>query len=607
MDVAVLVKQGLSLVRRGEIEAAGRCARTALNIAVANPQALNLQAIVLSLQARHAEAADLFRELTRVERDNRDHWMNLGTSLRALQQLDAALDAYLHAAALGAAGVKFHYNVGLLRFDRGEYEAARLALRDAHALSPVDASIAYQYAAACCETFDTQEGLAALRHWSRLQGLTTELIARIGILLLRLGEPKGADHALATALADPSPDAGALLQLVHAFERLNRLTEAREALDRLQRHPARTTLHPDDIKAAEATLAQREERHAVAAPLFGELANNCADHERKHLHLFPLAKSLDALGRHDEAFAAMKEAHVSQALMIERTSPDVVARKSDTMRITRFGCDVQDIAHWDHSGAPPVDQSPIFIVAFPRSGTTLLEQTLDAHPHLQSMDEQPYLQNTIERITGPGVHYPDRMAFMTAAQLRGARDYYWSLVRRSIDLAPEQRLIDKNPLNILRLPVIARLFPHAHIVLAIRHPCDVLVSCYMQLFRPEFAWHCRDIEPLGLAYRRAYDYWYEQSALLRPAVHEIQYEQLVSGFDAEVRQLAEFLHLPWTDAMLAPGEHARDRGLISTPSYSQVVEPVHTRSVDRWRKYESHLSMALPTLLPYLQRWGYAA
>jgi hypothetical protein len=68
----------------------------------------------------------------------------------------------------------------------------------------------------------------------------------------------------------------------------------------------------------------------------------------------------------------------------------------------------------------------------------------------------------------------------------------------------------------------------------------------------------------------------------------------------------EFLQLPWDDAVLRPQEHAREKGFISTPSYSQVIEPVHRKAVDRWRAYEAHLAPMLPALAPYLERWGYA-
>jgi hypothetical protein len=161
-------------------------------------------------------------------------------------------------------------------------------------------------------------------------------------------------------------------------------------------------------------------------------------------------------------------------------------------------------------------------------------------------------------------------------------------------------------MNILRLPAIRRVFPNARILLAVRHPCDVILSCYMQQFRaPDFALLCRSIDSLGLGFRRTFDYWYAQGALVAPAVHEINYENLVRDFEAGMRAVTDFLELPWDEHMLRPAERAQAKGYISTPSYAQVMQPVHQKSVDRWRRYEKHFAAALPALEPYLVRWGY--
>src|SRR6202022_3819038 len=115
------------------------------------------------------------------------------------------------------------------------------------------------------------------------------------------------------------------------------------------------------------------------------------------------------------------------------------------MMITRFGCDSDDVATWDASTPPTLEESPVFIVAFPRSGTTLLELTLDSHPLLASMDEQPFVQNALEYLSSEGISYPERMGGLTAAQLDTVRSKYWERVRRKVTLKPGQRLVDKNP------------------------------------------------------------------------------------------------------------------------------------------------------------------
>jgi tetratricopeptide (TPR) repeat protein len=395
------------------------------------------------------------------------------------------------------------------------------------------------------------------------------------------------------------------MRLIQVQERTNRLAEARDGLARLRRDPRSANLGLDMV-LVEAQLAQREGRYEAACGLYRRLVDACVELHLRHHHLFPLAKCLDALQRHDEAFATLEEAHRSQVALLSLTAPDAVARRGPPMQITEFQCDPDDAARWEHSGAPSTAESPVFIVAFPRSGTTLLEQALDAHPMLQTMDEQPFLQNAVDDLIEQGVVYPEGLAAANEAQLAQARARYWALARRKVRLEPGQRLLDKNPLNLLRLPAMRRLFPNARIVLAIRHPCDVILSCFMQHFRaPEFALLCRDPVTLATGYRRAFDFWYLNLALLRPAVHEVRYESFVTDFAAQVRAVSEFLDLPWAEGMLAPAEHAQRKGFISTPSYAQVVQPVNGRAVGRWTAYRKHLSGVLPHVRPYLERWGY--
>jgi hypothetical protein len=150
------------------------------------------------------------------------------------------------------------------------------------------------------------------------------------------------------------------------------------------------------------------------------------------------------------------------------------------------------------------------------------------------------------------------------------------------------------------------LFPNARILLAIRHPCDVILSCYMQHFgAPDFILLCRDLPSLTAAYRRAFDCWYREARILQPSARDVYYEKFVTEFETQVRAIADFLELAWTDAMLEPGVHARQKGFISAPSYRQVVQPINTRAVGRWKSYETHFAEVIPELRPYLDRWDY--
>jgi tetratricopeptide (TPR) repeat protein len=606
-DPTALANAAMARLQAGDTAATETLCREALLLAPDHLDALAVLGAMLYGARRPGEAHEVFDKLTQLQPDEPLHWMNLGTARRALGQYADALAAFMHAAKLGAASADFFYNVGLTHLDRHDYEAARAVLKRAMELAPADAAIRFEYAKACYESLQTDEAVAALEGWQNLEGVDAPMLAGIGHRLMNLGETAAAELAV-RRLAQVGPlDPRARLTLAQIYERTNRLDEAAALLAQLAQDPRSRELGTE-LTASEAQLAQRRGEHERAAALFRRCLDGRLEFHTRHFELFALARSLDALRRYDEAFATLLEAHRSQVEYIRLAAPMAYARGGPTMAITEYGCDPADVAHWSEPAAPSTAASPIFIVAFPRSGTTLLELTLDAHPDLVSMDEQPFVQAALDDLLATGIRYPEQLGRVTQPQLEAVRARYWERARRKVVLAPGQRLVDKNPLNLMRLPVIRRLFPNARIVLAIRHPCDVLLSCYMQHFRaPDFALLCRDLDPLAMGFRRTFDFWYAQAQILQPAIHEVRYETFVADFATQTRALLEFLEVPWHDAVLAPAARAQAKGYISTPSYSQVVQPVNQKSVGRWKAYEAHFRPIMGRVQPYLERWGYEA
>jgi tetratricopeptide (TPR) repeat protein len=599
------IRSAQELWNQGQAASAELLCRRALALEPKHRDGQMLLGLILHFETRYSEAEEIFAQLALQEPQEPGHWMNLGTARRGGKRYEEALTAYTRAAQLGAAGADFQYNIGLTHLDRCDFEAARAVLSSAAALAPDDAEIRYRYAQACYECRRTEEALAALEGWEALPTLSAEVAANIGQLLMSLGEPARAHAVLHQISLDPNLDPKVALTLVHAYERTNRLSEAHALFERLYGEPRARAALGRDLLLTQAQLAERGADFETAASLLRQALRDVAEAQRHH-HLFPLARCLDALERHEEAFDTLLEAHRSQTAYLALSNPGLSLRGVPTMAITQYGCDPADVATWNHEGAPSVAESPVFIVAFPRSGTTLLELTLDAHPLLRSMDEQQFVQNALDDILAQGVRYPGELGRLSGTQLAQIRAGYWQRVSRKVRLDPGQRLVDKNPLNILRLPVIRRVFPHARILFTIRHPCDVLLSCFMQHFRaPDFALLCADLGNLTLGYRRTMDFWYQQAELLEPTVREIRYESFVGGFETEVRGICKFLELPWDEALSAPASNARAKGYISTPSYSQVVQPVNKKAVGRWRAYERHFAAVLPMLQPYLERWGY--
>jgi Flp pilus assembly protein TadD len=578
----------------------------ALSLDRRHPGALSVLGMLLHSQGRDEDAVRVFNALAQFEPGNAEHWGNLGAALRPTKRYDEALAAYGRALQLGAVSTHLLYNVGVLHMDRCDYDSAYRALSQAESASPLDAGIRCALAQCCYDLGRPEETLAILEDWQNLQGLTPELTAQIAYLLVTTGEPRRAEPAIRRVADNARRGWRASLTLVRVLERVNRLREARETMQRLNATPGTLSTDPD-VLLAEAVLAARADAHEDACRFLTLALQDHSDFKRRHHVLFPLAKSLDALHRHEQAFAAAVEAHRSQLAFLQAATGKTPEKESPAISAAQHGCDPEDIAAWNEAPPTGIEADPIFIVAFPRSGTTLLEQILDAHPSLKSMDERPYLKRALDDVTDLGVRYPAELRKLTAVQLHQIRARYWQQVRSKVEVRPGQRLVDKNPLNMLRLPLIRRLFPNARTILAVRHPCDTLLSCFLQHFRaPDLALTCRDLSSLASSYRSAFDCWYAQLPQLAAATYELRYEALVGDFGTEIRKLSEFLELSWDAAMLAPGEHARAKGFISTPSYAQVTEPINRKSVGRWQNYEPYFKEVLPVLRPYLERWNYA-
>jgi len=602
-DLDTLARLAWDDLQKDNVAAAEANCLRALRINREHENSLAVLGMVLQAQGRHDDAIRVFNSLTVKHPTEARHWENLGVACRGAKRYDAALTAFARVLELGPGSALMFYNLGLVHAELLDLPSAHEVLSRARDLAPRDAWIRAALAKCSYDLGDFEGAKNALLRWQELEDLTPAALAEIAYLLTLMGQTSAAEPAI-ESLASLAPLGRAALTQANVLERLNRLPEARSALQRARFGTSLPGSDPD-LLLAEAVLAQRDSQHEQARDLLREALKDHQAFTLRHNLLFPLAVSLDALGDYEGAFAAMSEAHRSQVEYLAAALGKTPDAESPTLQLTRRGVEPGEPLEWNEESTPSQAQSPVFVVGFPRSGTTLLEIALDAHPALKSMDEQPFLARAIDHIRSLGLDYPADLGKLTSDQLGFLRAQYWKQVEPLVSLSAGQQLVDKNPLNLLRLPLIRRLFPRAHTVLIARHPCDVLMSCFIQHFRaPDLAMLCRDLPTLAASYRRSFDYWYAQEALLGAATFEIRYESLVADLETQLRALVGFLGLPWEPAMLSPSAQARARGFISTPSYTQVIQPVSSRGIGRWRNYEPHLRELLPTLAPYLERWG---
>lgn len=316
---------------------------------------------------------------------------------------------------------------------------------------------------------------------------------------------------------------------------------------------------------------------------------------------FERARALDRLDRCDKALSAFDAAN-QRARRTHGAAADPTSNLALLDRLESFDPATVALEPLPEDGI----DDPVFLIGFPRSGTTLLDRMLDGHDGLKVMEEEPILDGLGLHLADHSDGYPGALATLTVAERLDLRRRYadWAAAKGPQGAG---RLIDKLPLNAIHVPMIRSLFPAADYLLALRHPMDSVLSCFMQNFHMNAAMaNYLTLDGAARHYDRVLGLATRACTALGIEPIQVRYEDLVENPEATVRRVLEALRLDWDPAVL---DHAgRVRGQrINTPSYAQVAEPVYKRAAGRWTQYSAALKPLEPTLAPWIERWGYSA
>jgi tetratricopeptide (TPR) repeat protein len=321
-----------------------------------------------------------------------------------------------------------------------------------------------------------------------------------------------------------------------------------------------------------------------------------------------LGDVLDALGRPAEAFDAYSTCNEALRQLYRRFGDGTTLhRYARALGAALRGLGPEVWKPPSRSAAPAAGAlEHVFLIGFPRSGTTLLEVILDGHPQIASLEEHELLEEGVRKYMGEPLEL-EALAKADEAQLRTLRAAYWARVQSAGVDVQGRVFVDKLPLNTLKLPLIARLFPRAKILFAVRDPRDVVLAC----FRRRFTMNASMYELLTLPgaanfYAGVMDF----AAQMRPCLglewRVVRYEDLVTDVAVEVAAICGFLGLMATPAMIDFSVRARSRE-HATPSTAQLARGLERTGIGQWRRYSAALEPVLPILERFVLRYGYPA
>jgi len=517
---------------------------------------------------------------------------------RAATLAEAALqDGIEHPMALNLAALKAE--------QEGRFDDALMVLRRAVEIAPEDLGARNAMGLVLTRLERYPQALAAFDGVVELAPEFAGAHCARGATLEAMGKLKDAEAAYNHALELEPENLGATQGLANLLSRRGAHAEARPLAEAvLEAEPN----FPDAVMVLAA--ADAAEGHGERAKQRLELL---AGDERLTPHQRALAQGqlgdvLDSLDLPAEAF----QAYAACNMGLWRAYAPVHGQGAGALDFARAMIAELDLIPpdaWTSKPAAASADAPkahVFLLGFPRSGTTLLEQVLASHPDVEALEERETLIDA-QRAFQMAPTDVARLAKASEAELAPLRAAYWDKVRAEGADVAGKVFVDKHPLHTFRLPLILKLFPDAKILFARRDPRDVVLSSY----RRRFAMSGSAYQLLTLPGAAGY---YDAAMRLADKLEQpmkartlvVRHEALVEDFDKSVGEVVDFLGLPWADSMRNFADKARDRA-VATPSGAQLSRGLSAEGVGAWRRYRDQLAPVLPTLAPWVAEYGYEA
>ena len=622
-DANMIALLGAILVKKRQLREAESWLRKAIELAPSFAKPYEDLGFALLQTARPKEAVEVLQTATRLDPSLELAFLNLGKALAMIgkgKEADIAFERsfdlnptrkklalaaehqkegrYDEAAKLyrevlrnNPRNVDALRMLGVLAFGEGNIDEAERLLRRAVAAAPDFVNAIIDLGLALKEQSRTEEAIESFRQAAKLEPKNVKAHYQLASILAPAALSNEAIDAYRRVLEIRPKHAGALLGLGHVLKTMGRQEEAIESY----RKCIAAKPEKGEIYWSLANLKTYKLSDDDVAEMEARVAGTDVTDDSRVNFLFALAKAHEDRGDFDAAWTYYAQGNAKRR-MLEHHDPVRFEMHNDAI-VEVFDKDFLA----NNTGLGNQDPSPIFVVGLPRSGSTLLEQILASHSMVEGTAELPYIrrvEHSLSKNRVDGVNYPAAVRELREPNLKSlGQDYLDAAALHRVEGAP--RFIDKMPNNFPAVGLIHLILPNAKIIDARRYPLDSCLSNFRQLYGQgqPFTYDLTDIGEYFLEYQRMMDHWHD---VLPGRVLTVQYEDVVTDFEAQVRRLLEYCELPWEDQVLR--YHETDRP-VRTASSEQVRQPVYTKSVHFWRNHEKHLDELIDVLSPILGRY----
>ena len=493
-----------------------------------------------------------------------------------------------------------NYNLAILNFQLGNIDNSIVYFEKSKKLKPKSTQVFFNLALAYDRLNKLDLAIINFKKVSKFEPINELAFYNIGIMYKKKLDIIKAEKYFKKTLYINQNYVPAYDELFGLYESSNQLDKYNDLLDE-----AKKILSDQNLLKFYSAISHfhKKKYHDVIEIMENLELNKDNFHQNLTRHSF-LAKSYDRIKNFDKAYYHFK---INNELVNNYYGKNINEKIfiNYVEKRLEFFKDI-DLKNWKQFQIQNQSTEPTFLVGFPRSGTTLLDTILRTNNTVEVIEEKPILRNFLIELEKKTKSDFNHLGNLSEAYILEMRKFYFNERSKFQGNEKANLVIDKMPLNIIHIGEILRFFPNAKFIFALRNPYDCVLSCFIQQFTLNPAMkNFLTIESSALLYDLVMKLWKVYNKKFSINCHFIKYEDTVKNFENTTKDLFKYLELNWTDEAKNFFMNARKRIDISTPSHSQVISPLYTRSVDRWKNYEKEFEKVKKLLDPWVNEFNF--
>ena len=581
------------LVGEGNLQKAEFFLKKSLEINPKDINALVNLACVLKDSGNPTQAEKFLKDALKINPSFDFALTNLGAVLNELEKFDEGEQYLRKALSINSSSPMALNNLGNILSNKKNNKEAELCYRKAIEIKS-DFSIAYNNLGSLL----SKQGnlIEAEKFTQKAINFNPKFelaYVNLGTIKIDLDKLKEAEELFLSAIEINEKYNYAYSNLFRLYETTNKISKLKNKIESLNQNENII----NEILMFKARISFREKDFITAKKYIDQVSNEWiknTDHSTNLLYWSFRAFIEEKVKNYDEAFKCFEKSQLN--LKYENTNPKIF---QDYITTYRKNID-KDAFLAKTKGTKIIKDSPVFLIGFPRSGTTLLDTILRSHPEIDVLEEKPLINSVEQIIKSKFKCSLDKLHKLTSKDLDYLRNHYLEILRNNCDNKNAKILIDKFPFQTVCLPLINLLFPNSKIIFTHRNPYDTVLSCFQQSFEPNNAMaNFRSIESASRIYDLTMSIWLDYKEKLKINHITSKYEDLIEDFDKHILKILNFLDVSWDENIKNYRNTAHDRGKINTPSSSQVVQPLYKSSIQKWKNYEKYFKHSNQ----YLDKW----